>query len=82
MQKNFGYITPVPLNTDMIDIVLSKTQRQTPTVVHPQYNIVRIRKFYMTKVKKANVEFCARFSTILEEFPRLEDIHPFYAGSN
>jgi nucleolar GTP-binding protein len=79
MQKNFGYITPVPQNTDMIDIVLSKTQRQTPTVVHPQYNIVRIRKFYMTKVKKANVEFCARFSTILEEFPRLEDIHPFYA---
>lgn len=79
MKTNFGYITPVPQNTDMIDIVLSKTQRQTPTVVHPQYNIVRIRKFYMAKVKKANIEFSARFSTILEEFPRLEDIHPFYA---
>lgn len=36
---------------DMINVVLSKTQRKTPTVVHPGYDIGRIRGFYMRKVK-------------------------------
>lgn len=31
---NFKSIQPVPTAKDFIDIVLSKTQRQTPTVVH------------------------------------------------
>lgn len=79
MKMNFSYITPVPQNTALIDIALSKTQRRSPTVVHPQYSIVRIRKFYMHKVKKAGEEFKMRLETITSEFPRLEDIHPFYA---
>ena len=36
---------------DFVDIVLSKTQRQTPTVVHNGWSINRIRQFYMRKVK-------------------------------
>lgn len=31
---NFKSIQPVPTASDFIDIILSKTQRQTPTVVH------------------------------------------------
>ena len=64
---------------DFIDIILSKTQRKTPTVVHKQYKISRIRGFYMRKVKFAQQSFHDKLSTILTDFPKLEDIHPFYA---
>lgn len=47
---NFKSIKVVPTNKDFIDIVLSKTQRQTPTVVHNGWAIQRIRAFYMRKV--------------------------------
>jgi len=47
---NFKSIRVVPTNKDFIDIVLSKTQRQTPTVVHNGWAIQRIRAFYMRKV--------------------------------
>ena len=47
---NFKSIRVVPSNKDFIDIVLSKTQRQTPTVVHNGWSIQRIRAFYMRKV--------------------------------
>jgi hypothetical protein len=47
---NFKAIKVVPSATDFIDIVLSKTQRTTPTVVHNGWAIQRIRAFYMRKV--------------------------------
>lgn len=47
---NFKKIAVVPTAKDFIDIVLSKTQRKTPTVIHPSYAISRIRSFYMRKV--------------------------------
>jgi hypothetical protein len=50
---NFKKIETVPTAKDFIDVILSKTQRKTPTVVHPGYNIVRIRQFYMRKVTSA-----------------------------
>jgi len=77
---NFKGITVVPTAKDFIDIVLSKTQRKTPTVVHPQYQISRIRHFYMRKVKFSQQTFHDRLSKIVEEFPLLDDIHPFYAN--
>ena len=49
---NFKAIKVVPSATDFIDIVLSKTQRTTPTVVHNGWAIQRIRAFYMRKVRK------------------------------
>lgn len=48
---NFKTIQVVPTAKDFIDIVLSKTQRQTPTVVHNGWAINRIRQFYMRKVR-------------------------------
>jgi nucleolar GTP-binding protein len=76
---NFKKIAPVPTSKDFVDIILSKTQRQTPTVVHKQYQIGRIRNFYMRKVKFCQQAYEERIARILDEFPRLNDIHPFYA---
>ncbi|KAG1150450.1 hypothetical protein G6F37_009595 [Rhizopus arrhizus] len=76
---NFKKIEPVPTASDFVDIILSKTQRKTPTVIHKNYNIGRIRQFYMRKVKFTQDSFEEKFKNILEEFPKLEDIHPFYA---
>ncbi|KAG5493615.1 hypothetical protein JIQ42_01988 [Leishmania sp. Namibia] len=75
---NFKTITVVPTYKDFMDIVLSKTQRKTPTVVHKGYHISRIRQFYMRKVKFTQKTINERLTFILQEFPRMDDIHPFY----
>lgn len=62
-----------------IDIMLSKTQRKTPTVVHKHYKISRIRAFYLRKVKYTQQNFHDRLSQIIQDFPKLDDVHPFYA---
>ena len=69
---NFKAITVVPTAKDFVDIVLSKTQRKTPTVVHPNYEIGRIRNFYLKKVKFAGQTFHDRLTQILDEFPTLD----------
>lgn len=76
---NFKKIAPIPNVTEMIDIVLTRTQRKTPTVIHPGYKITRIRAFYMRKVKFTQQTIEEKLGAILQEFPRLDDIHPFYA---
>ncbi|KAM0854675.1 hypothetical protein ACQ4PT_050271 [Festuca glaucescens] len=78
VQYNFKKITVVPPGKDFIDIILSRTQRQTPTVVHKGYAINRIRQFYMRKVRYTQQNFYEKLSTIIDEFPRLDDIHPVY----
>lgn len=75
---NFKRITVVPSAKDFVDIVLSKTQRKTPTVVHRHYKISRIRQFYTRKVKFTQQNFHDKLTAILTEFPKLDDIHPFY----
>jgi len=62
----------------MIDIVLSRTNRKTPTVIHKGYAISRIRQFYMRKVKYTQQTIHDKLSKILEDFPILDEIHPFY----
>lgn len=78
VQYNFKKITVVPNGKDIVNIILSRTQRQTPTVVHKGYSIARLRQFYMRKVKYTQQNFYEKLSTIIDEFPRLDDIHPFY----
>lgn len=65
---------------DLINIVLHGSNRKTPTVVHPGFKISRIRDFYMTKVKFVQNEFHERLTQIIEDFPRLDAIHPFWAS--
>eukprot|EP00536_Pseudo-nitzschia_multiseries_P001742 jgi/Psemu1/181740/e_gw1.22.63.1 len=76
---NFKKMSPVPAAPDLIDIVLMRTQRRTPTIIHPGYKITRIRSFYMRKIKFTQQTISERLTTILTDFPRLNDIHPFYA---
>jgi nucleolar GTP-binding protein len=69
---NFKRLQTVPTASDFIDIVLSKTQRKTPTVVHPGYKISRIRNFYLRKVKFAQDAFDEKLDAILNDFPKLD----------
>ncbi|KAH6820025.1 Nucleolar GTP-binding protein [Perilla frutescens var. hirtella] len=78
VQYNFKRITVVPTGKDFIDIILSRTQRRTPTQVHKGYAIARLRQFYMRKVKFTQQNFHEKLSAVVDEFPRLDDIHPFY----
>ncbi|KAN0091376.1 P-loop containing nucleoside triphosphate hydrolase protein [Tylopilus felleus] len=73
-------IAPVPTAADFLDIVLSKTQRKTPTVIHKNFKISRIRNFYMRKVKFTQDSFDEKLGAILSEFPILDDLHPFLAS--
>lgn len=75
---NFKSIHPVPSNKDFVDIVLTRTQRKTPTQVHSSWNIQRIRAFYMRKVKYTQTTFHEKLEQILNDFPKLDEIHPFY----
>merc|ERR1712002_946648 len=43
------------------------------------YAISRIRAFYMRKVKYTQQNYHDKLTTIIDEFPKLEDIHPFYS---
>lgn len=76
---NFKTLTVVPSGDALVDNVLSKTQRKTPTVVHKGYAIGRIRDFYMRKIKFAQQMFHDKLSQILNDFPKFDDLHPFYA---
>ena len=76
---NFKRVTVVPSAKDFLDIVLSKTQRKTPTVIHKHYKISRIRQFYTRKIKFTQQTFHDKLAAIITEFPKLDDIHPFYA---
>lgn len=76
---NFKKITVVPSSKDFVDIILSKTQRKTPTVIHKHFKISRIRQFYTRKIKFTQQNFHDKLAAILSEFPKLDDIHPFYA---
>lgn len=71
-QYNFKRITVVPPMKDFIDIILSKTQRKTPTVIHRHYQIPRIRNFYLRKVKFTQQNFHDKLDQILSDFPKIE----------
>lgn len=75
---NFKKIQVVPGGKDLIDIILSRTNRKTPTIIHKGYAISRIRSFYMRKVKFTQQTVHDKLSRILEDFPILDEIHPFY----
>ena len=77
-QYNFKQILKIPTASELIDITLSKTQRKTPTVICAGFKISRIRKFYMRKVKFMQSSVNEKLGGIVDGFPKLNDIHPFY----
>ncbi|VDN30732.1 unnamed protein product [Gongylonema pulchrum] len=76
---NFKKITVVPSAAELKEIVLSKTQRKTPTVIHRHFAISRIRAFYSRKIKFLQQVLHDKLTQIIEEFPKMEEVHPFYA---
>ena len=78
MASGFKAIQPIPNFNDFIDIVLSRTQRKTPTVIRSGFKISRIRDFYARKIKFTQDTFSEKLQSILDEFPKLNDIHPFH----
>lgn len=72
VQYNFKKITTVPNAKQFIDIVLSRTQRKTPTIVHKGYAINMLRKFYMRKVKFTQETITEKLQAMLSEFPILD----------
>jgi len=79
IQYNFKNIPIIQKVNELIDTILSKTQSKTPTVTHPGYKITRIRKFYMRKVRFTEDTIVEKLDGIVKNFPKLDDIHPFYA---
>lgn len=77
VQLSFKDITTVPAANDMLDIVLNRTQRKTPTVIRRGFQIQRIRSFYMRKVRYTAEGFVEKFDDILTGFPNINDLHPF-----
>lgn len=75
----FRDVKPILSSEELINVILSKTQRKTPTEVHPGYQIQRIRSFYLRKIKYTSSTFIEKLDNILEGFPKLNEIHPFYA---
>lgn len=75
---DFKSIQAVPEAKDFVDIILYKTQRKTPTVVRKQFRISRIRAFYMLKVRYTQSSIDAKLGQILDDFPKVDEIHPFY----
>eukprot|EP00929_Paragymnodinium_shiwhaense_P002893 TRINITY_DN103209_c0_g1_i1.p1 TRINITY_DN103209_c0_g1~~TRINITY_DN103209_c0_g1_i1.p1 ORF type:complete len:645 (-),score=222.05 TRINITY_DN103209_c0_g1_i1:242-2176(-) len=75
----FKEIQTIPPAKQLVDIVLSRTQRKTPTVVHPGFKITRVRSFYMRKVKYCQTTYAEKFAKMLDDFPKIDDIHPFYS---
>ncbi|CUM65002.1 uncharacterized protein PRCAT00002621001 [Priceomyces carsonii] len=78
MQLSWKDIQPVPTSNDMLDIILNRTQRKTPTVVRPGFRITRIRQFYMRKVKFTADGFAEKLTDLISGFPNINDVHPFH----
>jgi len=71
----FKSIQVVPNGKEFVDIVLTRTQRKTPTVVHKSWPVAVIRKFYMRKVKYTAATINEKITQILTDFPIL-DVRP------
>ncbi|PFH37896.1 putative nucleolar GTP-binding protein 1 [Besnoitia besnoiti] len=72
-------IPPVLPAASLIDVCLSKTQRKTPTEIHRKSALAAIKKFYMRKIKFGSQTFVEKLKEIVDGFPKLDNIHPFYA---
>ncbi|KRH93523.1 GTP-binding protein CRFG/NOG1 (ODN superfamily) [Pseudoloma neurophilia] len=73
---DFKAIKRVPQN--ITDIVLSATQRKTPTVIRKTHPLPKIRSFYTRKIKFCSNEYIRQLTVIISSFPHVDDIHPFY----
>jgi nucleolar GTP-binding protein len=71
-------MTKIFTANQIIDIILSKTQRKTPTIIHKHFSITRIRQFYIKKLNFVNQKFNFYITSILGQFPVIDQIDQFY----
>jgi nucleolar GTP-binding protein len=69
----------VPNGLQLIDNILSRSQRKTPTIVNNSWPIERIRKFYLRKVKFLQSICNEKLTAIIDQFPTLSELHPLYS---
>lgn len=69
---NFKRIQVVPTGKEFVDIVLTRTQRKTPTQIHKHLPVSAIRRFYMRKVKFTQATINEKLDHILKDFPILD----------
>ena len=70
----------VPTADSLVYHVSTKAQRRSPTMVRKGYAMGRIRDFYIHNVKFTQQLIQDEVTKILEDFPRSDDLDPFYAN--
>ena len=79
MNFNLKSLPSVPSAKDFIEEVLSKVIRKTSIDANLQNKVIKVKKFYIKKIKFIQSTIGGSLQNILEKFPRIDDIHPFYA---
>ena len=69
----------IPESKTLINLILSKLQKKTPTIVHKQFSIQKIRQFYIRKIKFFQHEFELFLEKIEKIFPFIDQLHPFFS---
>ena len=70
----------IPESNTFINIILSKLQKKTPTIVHKQFSIQKIRQFYFRKIKFFQQEYQKFIEKISKSFPLIDQLHPFFGN--
>nr|UXY86894.1 nucleolar G-protein [Cryptomonas paramecium] len=66
------------ISNDIINTILSKTQKKTPTIIHKHFSIQRIRKFYIKKISFAYYNFYNYICNLIQKFPVMNEIDLFF----
>ncbi len=79
MAAGFRSIAQVPTCSDIFNRVLGRCQSETPVGVHNGWAISRIRTFYVRKLRFIRRAIDEILRAIVEAFPVIDEVHPFYA---
>jgi nucleolar GTP-binding protein len=71
-------MSSIPEPKEFVNLILSKLQKKTPTIVHKQFSIQKIRHFYIRKIKFFHQEFEGFIEKIAKNFPSIDQLHPFF----
>jgi nucleolar GTP-binding protein len=68
----------IPEPKTLINLLLSKLQKKTPTIVHKKFSIQKIRHFYIRKINFFYQEYEIFIEKIGKIFPTIDQLHPFF----
>ncbi|KAJ0263875.1 Nucleolar GTP-binding protein 1 [Hirschfeldia incana] len=73
MQSDFKHINVVPIGNEFFDHLTTRSR-----VSSSGLKLNRLRKLYTRQVTNTHLTFSNKLSTILNDFPPFDDIHPLY----